>query len=129
MADDTTQTDAPAEAEVPQEEAVVPTLPVVTAQESMTVGDSEMEARSADVGVTKEEVPAQVMQPRANDADTVHVHEVYVVTDEIITDPSSPLAVQIPDAGRGSLDLPIHQLDRGTVEEVFAREASKADSE
>lgn len=128
MADDTTTETAPVEAPAPkEEEAIVPSMPTITAQESKTVGDDEMEARAADIGVTKEEVPAQVMQPREGDSDTVHVHEVYVVTDEIITDPSSPLAVQIPDAGRGTLDLPIHRLNNGTVEEVFAREASSSE--
>lgn len=126
MADETTVEPEAPQAEAQAEEAIVPAMPVVTAQEAMTIGDDEMEARQADIGVTKEEVPAQVMQPRQADADTVQVHEVFVITDEIITDPASPLAVQIPDAGRGTLDLPIHRLDRGTVEAVFAR---KADSE
>ena len=129
MADEMTNETAPAEAEAPKEDVMVPSMPTITAQEAKTVGDDEMEARTADIGVTKEEVPAQVMQPREGDSDTVHVHEVYVVTDEIITDPASPLAVQIPDAGRGSLDLPIHRLNQGTVESIFARDASKADSE
>ena len=117
------------EAPVQDEEVIVPSTPAVTAQESKTVGDDALEVRSVEISVTKEEAPAQVVQPREGDSDVVHVHEVYVTTDEIITDPSSPLAVQIPDAGRGSLDLPIHGLDQGTVEEVFARDASKSDSE
>lgn len=109
--------------------SVIPEIvaPEVTAQEAKTVGDSDV-IHEADIAVYADTVPAQVMQPREGDSDVINVHEVFVVTDEVITDPSSPLAVQIPDAGRGSLDLPIHALARGTVEARFAA-AAKAEAE
>lgn len=97
----------------PLAEIEVP-VPVVTAQEAKTVGDEELpEPRVPEVQVNESTEAAQVVQPREGDADTVNVHEVYLALDEVITDPSSPLAVQIPDAGRGSLDLPIHALANG----------------
>lgn len=102
-------------------------VPTVSAQESKVVGSEELPApREATVDVVKEQVAAQVVQPREPDADHVNVHEVSVQLDEVITDPASPLAVQVPDEGRGFLDLPIHRLDAERPEDVFAREASKS---
>lgn len=114
---------------VPVSEAdVTPAAPEVVAQDSKTVGDEALpEAREPQADVRKDEVAAQVAQPRESDPATVAVHEVVVTTDEVIKDPSDPLAVQVPDAGRGSLDLPIHKLSGERVEDVFSREASKAD--
>lgn len=103
-------------------ESIAPVAPEVVAQESKTVGDEAVaaaEGRGVQVEVQKDEVAAQVAQPRESDPATVAVHEVSVQTDEVITDPSSPLAVQVPDAGRGTLDLPIHRLNEPTVEERF----------
>lgn len=74
------------------------------------------------VETVKEEVDAQVVQPREPDADKVQVHEVRVTTDTVITDPTSDLAVQTPPEGRGSLDLPIHKLDAPSAEQVFEGE-------
>ena len=68
----------------------------------------------------KEEVPAQVAPERAAPTETVQVHEVHVTTDKVITDPNDPLAVQIPDAGRGDASLPIHDLAGQSPEQVFA---------
>src|SRR5688572_18075124 len=100
----------------------------VVAQEEKLVGDENLpEAREPKVDVVDEAVDAQVAPPREADSDKVQVHEVAVSVDEVITDPSSPLAVQVPDAGRGSLDLPIHALANGTPEAVFAEEASEAE--
>jgi hypothetical protein len=62
------------------------------------------------VTVVKEEVDAQVVQPREPDADTVKVHEVSVELDRTITDPSADDAVQVPAEGRSPLEetgLPI----------------------
>lgn len=104
--------------------------PAVVAQEQKLVGDEAVaEAGTNEVKpeVVREQVDAQVAQPRETDARKVNVHETVVVTDTVITDPSSPLAVQIPDAGRGDLALPIHRLDAPTVEEVFAKEAASAE--
>src|SRR4051794_28336502 len=101
------------------DEQITPEAPAVTAQEAKVVGDDGLSVREATVDVVKEQVPAQVVQPRESDSDVVNVHEVAVAMDEVITDPSSPLAVQVPDAGRGTLDLPIHKLSGQTVEEQF----------
>lgn len=107
---------------VPVSEANVE-VPVtdVVAQEAKTVGDDNLpEAREPQADVNQEPVAAQVAQPREGDADKVNVHEVVVTTDEVITDPSSPLAVQVPDAGRGDGSLPIHKLAGKRPEDVFA---------
>ena len=106
---------------------IAPEHPPIVAQDAKVVGDDALEVREPTVEVVKDQVAAQVAQPREGAADKVNVHEVVVATDTVITDPSSPLAVQIPDAGRGSLDLPIHRLDAPTVEQFFASEAAKAD--
>jgi hypothetical protein len=45
---------------------------------------------------------------------------VYVITDKVITDPNSPLAVQIPSAAVNDVTLPIHALAAGTPEQQFA---------
>lgn len=103
------------------DENITPDVPEVTAQEAKTVGDENLpEPREVPVEVNRDQVDAQVVQPREGDADKVNVHEVSIELDEVITDPSSPLAVQVPDAGRGSLELPTHRLAEGTVEEKFA---------
>lgn len=97
----------------------------IVAQESKTVGDDNLEAREPTAQVTSETTAAQVSPPREDAAAEVPVHEVYVATDTVITDPSDPLAVQVPDAGRGDASLPIHDLAGPTVEQVFADTASE----
>jgi hypothetical protein len=107
--------DAP-EASVPAEhegEVISPPVPEVVAQEAKIVGDDELEVFTVEPEVVEEQVAAQVAQPREADRDSVDVHETSVMLDEVITDPSDPRAVIIPDAGRGSLDLPIHRLALG----------------
>ena len=105
-------------------------LPTVAAPENALIGDeNQPSAEPFEVGVVKGAVPAQTTGPAPVVVDTVQVHETYVQTDKVVTDPHSPEAVQIPDAGRGSLDLPIHGLSRERPEDYFAREASKADDE
>lgn len=116
MADENT---TPAAADVP--------LPTVVAQEAKVVGDADLTPREPTTEVVQEQQPAQVAQPREDAVDKVNVHEVVVHTDTVITDTSDPLAVQIPDAGRGTLDLPIFGLNAPTVEQVFAEHASKSD--
>lgn len=102
----------------------------VVAQKGAQVGDEN----TADVvevtpEVTQEAVPAQVAPPRGPEATKVNVYETFVETDEVITDPSDPRAVQVPDAGRGSLDLPIHAAAAGHVEDRLsaASDESSAD--
>lgn len=103
---------------------ITPPQTEVTAQDAKTVGDDNLSVREPDVQVNEEQVAAQVVQPREGDSDKVNVHETSITTDTVITDPSDPLAVQVPDAGRGSLDLPIHALNGPLVEDVFKAEAS-----
>lgn len=106
--------------------STTPPVAPVRVQEASLVGDEAIaEADSVDLtpSVVAEQVPAQVTGKQAPEVDTVDVHEVYVVTDEVITDTSDPRAVQIPDAGRGKIELPIGQITGQHVEDVFAREA------
>jgi hypothetical protein len=97
------------------------------AQDNKLVGDEAVQDAAIEVKpeVNTDPVPAQVAPPREADDDTVNVHETVVHTDEVITDPNDPRAVQIPDAGRGSLDLPAHRLAAPTVEAVFAEQAAE----
>jgi hypothetical protein len=44
----------------------------------------------------------------------------YKSQDKVVLDPDSPEAVQIPDAGRGKVDLPIHQLASPSPEQQLA---------
>lgn len=132
MSDTTTESTAPVEeTAAPAPEATDVPVPDVTAQENKTVGDENLpDPREVQVEVVQEQVAAQVVQPREGDTDKVNVHEVSVTTDEVITDTSSPLAVQVPDAGRSPLQssgLPISRLSGEGAEAVFAREASKTD--
>lgn len=111
----------------PESTIPTPEIPAVTAQESKTIGTVPAEdAHVIEPAINQGEVPAQVMQSREPDTDVVHVHEVMITTDYVITDPSSPLAVQIPDEGRGSLDLPMHRLGDGTVEAKFDKANAEA---
>lgn len=101
-------------------------LPGVAAPENALVGDENLpEPREVKPEVHQDEVPAQVTGQPAKPVETVRVHETHVALDEVITDPNDPRAVQIPDAGRGSLLLPIHDLDAPRPEDVFASEAAK----
>lgn len=100
--------------------------PPVAAQESKLVGDEAIASAAAEddnfvADHTDEEADAQVVQDREKDPATVAVKETHVKVDTVITDPSSPLAVQVPDAGRGDASTPIANafLDAKTVEEQF----------
>lgn len=106
-------------------EDITPQVPEVTAQKQKTVGDENLpEPREVEVDVNKDRVKTMRVQQREPDAAYAPVHETVVTVDTVITDPSSPLAVQIPDAGRGNLQLPITGLNEGTVEERFAAASS-----
>jgi hypothetical protein len=107
-------------------EPVVVEAPEVAAPENAQVGDDEITpaAPAADkVTVVDEPVPAQTTGAPAKVVEQQPVHEVYVDLDRVITDPNSPEAVQIPDAGRGDASLPAHVLANPSPEEVFASEA------
>ncbi len=83
--------------------------------------ETGVDTEAVRVDTVREEVPAQVAPAREPEADKVQVHEVKVETDVVITDPTSPLAVQT-EGGGGSLDLPIHKLDAPSPEQVLAGE-------
>jgi hypothetical protein len=104
----------------------MPELNPVVSQEGALVGDEAVNehVHKVEPDTVEESVDAQVVATPQPAADKVNVHETSVQLDTVITDPSSPLAVQVPDAGRGSLDLPIHGLNAPTVEEVFASKAA-----
>lgn len=101
--------------------------PEIVAQNKKLVGDEAVQNAGVTVEpeVTEEQVAAQVAPAREKESAKVNVHETVVHTDKVITDPNSPEAVQVPDAGRGSLDLPAHALGSGHVEDRLA-EASKS---
>lgn len=102
------------------------TQPGVATQEGALIGDENLpEARVPQADVVNDTVPAQVSPPRAADVSEVVRHETHIAVDEVITDPSDPRAVQVPDAGRGDLSLPIHQLAEPTPEAVFASAPKK----
>ena len=98
-------------------EIPTPEQPRVAAAPNAIIGDRD--PRDADVEVNVGTVPAQVVGPEPVPVEEVPVHEVAVRMDE----PASE--VQIPDAGRGSTALPIHDVAGQRPEEAFA-EASKS---
>jgi hypothetical protein len=98
----------------------------VAVQKNALIGDDNLSNYEPEAEQVNEDVDAQVTGPAAEAVDKVKVSETYMALDEVITDASDPRAVQIPDAGRGSLDLPIHQLARaGTPEQQFAEAAAE----
>lgn len=109
------------------DEKTLPKLPDVAAPENAVVGDENLPApREPGVDVVDEQVDAQVNRNPVAIPDKVNVFEVSVTTDEVITDPNSPLAVQIPDAGRGDLLLPIHRfVNARRPEDVFSEVATE----
>lgn len=100
----------------------------IAAPENATIGDENLAVRDAEVTKVDETVPAQTTGKPAVEVDTVRVTETHLSLDQVITDPHSPLAVQIPDAGRGPLDLPIHQLARAAKPEDQFAEAAAEDA-
>lgn len=105
----------------------LPKAPPVAAPKNAIIGDENLpEPRDFDTEVVDEQVAAQVTGKPAVDPTKVNVYEVSVTTDTVITDPNSPLAVQVPDAGRGDLLLPIHRhVNARRVEDIFAEQASE----
>lgn len=102
----------------------------VVAQDSKLVGDEAQEqAFEVQPEVNSTSVAAQVAPEREASPAEQPVHETYVQLDEVITDPSDPRAVQVPDAGRGFLNLPIHSLADGSPEQVFAAQAAEPESD
>ena len=99
--------------------------PEVQAPEGALVGDDSIEVRKPEPIAINEHAAAQVTGAPAKPVDTVAVNEVAIQLDRVITDPNSPEAVQIPDAGRGDASLPIHALAGPDVEDVFAAASKK----
>ena len=105
------------EVEEREEPAVAPSdeprtlLNPVAAPEGALIGDENIPP-AGDVNVVRHEqdVPAQVTGKPAVPVETVRETVTVVQLDEVITDPNDPRGVQVPDAGRGSLDLPFHRL-------------------
>lgn len=101
--------------------------PTPVAQENKT---EESPVRDVDVQVTDEQVAAQVAPEREAADDTVREHVTEVTVDEVITDPNSPLAVQVPPEGRGNAVTPIAAAYHGdraaTPEERFAAASKPA---
>lgn len=136
MADEIVHDTAP-EAPAPTEATPPASVPVpddqIVAQEAKLVGDEAI-ADAAEspfaTEVNDESVPRQVTQEREPDPDTVPVSETSVVVDRVITDTSDPLAVQVPDAGKGDAVTPIARAyaDARHVEDVFREEAAEAES-
>lgn len=113
MADDDTKTLAPGEPPVAQPAASK---------------DAEAPESPVEANVNTDAVPAQVTGPAAEPVREVAVHETRVVTDKVITDPSDPLAVQVPPEGKGNALTPIGRtFEEGskTPEEVFAESADE----
>lgn len=98
---------------------VEPKLTDVSAAENALVGDEAVQGAryEPEAEVVREDVQAQLPPEPSKPAETVPVNEFYMQMDQVVTDPSSPEAVQIPDAGRGTLDLPVHVLARGTYDQ------------
>jgi hypothetical protein len=107
-----------------------PDLKVNSPQKGALVGDEAVYGVDSPVetDVNAGSETAMRVAERRPDADTVLVHETAVVLDRVVTDPSSPEAVQIPDAGRGDLNLPIHALaGASTADERIAEDGGKAE--
>jgi hypothetical protein len=94
--------------------------------------DAEAPESPVNAEVNTEAVPAQVTGPPSEAVTEVPVHETHVVTDRVITDPSDPLAVQVPPEGRGNSLTPIGRTfvdGSETPEESLARKAKEAEDE
>lgn len=96
--------------------------PVVPEGDHITSGDENLpEPREPQVIVQDSYVTPAIKASNSG----ASVSEMHVIIDEVITDPLGPLGVQIPDAGVGFLDLPLHDLAKGTPTQQLAR--SEAD--
>jgi hypothetical protein len=117
--ENTYETETPVEESAPRAADSIEQPKVAVPANALVGDDAKLDPREADVDVNKDSVPAQTTGAPAVEVDTVYVHETSVQLDEVITDPHSPLAVQVPDEGRGFLNLPIHGLDAPRPEDVF----------
>lgn len=126
-ADDFTYTDEPRE-EAPATEA---TAAGAAPLPSHAVEESPV--HEPEVSVDDEAVDAQVKGPDQEPSTTTTVHETRVSVDKVITDPSDPLAVQVPPEGRGNALTPIAEAwgveTPETPEQALARKADESDDE
>lgn len=101
---------------------ITPKLPdEVAGPEKALVGDEAVQKETFKVEpeVNSDETKQKYAR-EATQQEVYPVHETSIATDRVITDPTSPLAVQIPDAGRSPLGLPAHQLAQPSPEQAFA---------
>lgn len=98
--------------------------------EKALVGDEAVQSVKHEVEpVVVDEVSERKHAPEAAQQVEYPVSEFSVAMDTVVTDPTSPEAVQIPDAGRGNADLPIRVLSGPTPEDVFGEKASDSQGE
>lgn len=86
--------------------------------DNVTVGGDADKPGEVEVQSVDSEVMPGV--PATNDGENA-AQTVYVLTDKVITDPNSPLAVQIPSAAVRDVSLPIHEMAAGTPEQQIER--------
>jgi hypothetical protein len=121
----TTEETAPVSA--PESNPVVESieLPGIAVADNALIGDEAVQSayEAPEAHVVQEDVPAQTTGDSGSPVEVSKVHETTIILDKVVTDPHSPEAVQIPDAGRGTLDLPLHALAGKSPEQVFADSA------
>lgn len=117
-ANDTTTTDA-SETVATDTTTVAPVTGPAPA--GSTTGVTEDDASPVTVQQSVGTATAQVQGPTPPPQSTVQVHETHVKADTVITDTSSPLAVQVPTAAQGDALTPIGRAyaDARTPEDVF----------
>lgn len=129
-ADDFTTTIADEPREEQSAPSATPGAPLVSAPANAV---EESPVHEPEVETDTDSVPAQVTGPSAEPVTSVPVHETRVSVDKVITDPSDPLAVQVPPEGRGNALTPIGGAwgveTPETPEEALARKASESDDE
>lgn len=122
--------DAPTAAPTPTSTDVAPgQAPVAVPEASKT---AETPPNPVEVTTDTDPVPAQVTGPAPEPVREVVVHETRVRADRVITDASDPLAVQVPEAGRGNALTPIAQTyadNPEAPEESIARKEREASDE
>lgn len=104
------------------EDTTLTTPPADTSSEDTTVTEG-----TSTVTVNTTPVAAQVLGPASPAQTTVPVHEVYVTTDRVITDTSSPDAVQVPETTGEEALTPIAKAyaDGKTASEKIADQEDK----
>lgn len=94
----------------------VPVAPVAVAKNARVGDENQREPRKVEAEIVSEDQKLPVVDREVVFPDTTPVHETYVQLDVVDVE----AGVDIPDAGRGFLDLPIHQLVQKSPEERIA---------